>query len=111
MFCKLFYTRLNDKLQEILNSSHPVTDSILQDKYVDLKVGENETLQIVDPALVVNPDPATQSDKITKKSKIKLNNMKAIYVDSKGRASIIKNGHMDWNSRGEICKHHLHFLI
>lgn len=90
MFCKLFYTRLNDKLQEILNSSHPVTDSILQDKYVDLKVGENETLQIVDPALVVNPDPATQSDKITKKSKIKLNNMKAIYVDSKGRASIIK---------------------
>ena len=67
MFCKLFYTRLNDKLQEILNSSNPVTDSILQDKYVDLKVGENETLQIVDPALVVNPDPATQSDKITKK--------------------------------------------
>lgn len=49
MFCKLFYTRLNDKLQEILNSSNPVTDSILQDKYVDLKVGENETLQIVDP--------------------------------------------------------------
>lgn len=90
MFCKLFYTRLNDKLQEILNSSHPVTDSILQDKYVDLKVGENETLQIVDPALVVNPDPATQADKITKKSKIKLNNMKAIYVDPKGRASIIK---------------------
>lgn len=90
MFCKLFYTRLNDKLQEILNSSNPVTDSILQDKYVDLKVGENETLQIVDPALVVNPDPATQSDKITKKSKIKLNNMKAIYVDPKGRASIIK---------------------
>ena len=84
LFCKLFYTTLNDKLQEILNSSHLVTNSILQDKFVDLKVGENETLQIVDPALVVNPDPATLSDKINYKSKIILFIMIEFFVDPKG---------------------------
>jgi len=81
-FRNAFYPKLAQRIEKCLGEKGG-----LQKRYVDLKVEENETLIIVDPSLSVL-DFETQ--KIEANSKVVLKNLKAIYVDSKGRASIIK---------------------
>ena len=81
LFRKIFYENLGKRVQKVLD------DGDLKSKYVDLTVNDDETLEIVDPTLSkLNPD----IDEIKKNSKITLKNLKSIYVDNKGRASIIK---------------------
>lgn len=81
LFRKIFYENLGKRVQKVLD------DGDLKSKYVDLTVNDDETLEIVEPTLSkLNPD----IDEIKKKSKITLKNLKSIYVDNKGRASIIK---------------------
>lgn len=78
-FCKLFYSNLSERVNEVYKQ--------LKEKYVDLVIPEDETLEIVTPEFKsLNP----QTDQINRNSKIYLKNLKAIYVDPKGRASIIK---------------------
>lgn len=78
-FCKLFYSNLSERVNKVYQQ--------LKEKYVDLVIPENETLEIVTPEFKsLNP----QTDQINRNSKIYLKNLKAIYVDPKGRASIIK---------------------
>lgn len=79
-FRKIFYGNLETRVQKILDNEG------LQKKYVDLTVGDDETLLIVEPTL----SKLNSQEEIKKNSKIYLKNLKAIYVDSKGRASIIK---------------------
>ena len=86
-FCKLFYSNLSERVNEVYKQ--------LKEKYVDLVIPEDETLEIVTPEFKsLNP----QTDQINRNSKIYLKNLKAIYVDPKGRASIIKLIY-DWESR------------
>ena len=82
LFRKIFYGNLGERVKKILDKKGE-----LQQKYVDLTVDDDETLLIVDPTLYkLN----TEINEIKKNSKITLKNLKVIYVDSKGRASIIK---------------------
>ena len=79
-FRKVFYGKLSNRMKSRLEKG-------LKDSYVDLTVGDNETLEIVEPTLsALNPDV----DKIETNSKVVLKDLKAIYVDPKGRASIIR---------------------
>ena len=79
-FRNAFYPKLVQRIKERLEKG-------LKASYVDLKVEDNETLEIVEPTLsVLNPDV----DKIETNSKVVLKDLKAIYVDSRGRAAIIK---------------------
>ena len=77
-FRQSFYDNLYVKVQKKLGH--------LQEDYVDLTVGDNETLEIVEPTL----SEKLNRDEIKKSSKVSLKNLKAVYVDEKGRASIIK---------------------
>ena len=79
-FRKKFYDKLGTGIQEILDNGG------LKKKYVDLTVSDDETLEIVEPTL----SKLNSQEEIKKNSKIYLKNLKAIYVDPKGRASIIK---------------------
>lgn len=77
-FRQSFYDNLYVKVQKKIGH--------LQEDYVDLTVGDNETLEIVEPTL----SEKLNRDEIKKSSKVSLKNLKAVYVDEKGRASIIK---------------------
>lgn len=82
-FRKSFYWNLKARMEQILNEKQ---DKGFKARYVDLTVGENETLEIVDPSLYA----LDSGQKVEVNSKIILKGMKAIYVDPKGCASIIK---------------------
>lgn len=79
-FRQSFYDKLYDKIQEKVGH--------LKADYVDLTVGDNESLEIVEPTL--SPAVKLNKDEVKKSSKVTLKDLKAVYVDEKGRASIIK---------------------
>lgn len=79
-FRQSFYDKLYDKIQEKVGH--------LKVDYVDLTVGDNESLEIVEPTL--SPAVKLNKDEVKKSSKVTLKDLKAVYVDEKGRASIIK---------------------
>lgn len=79
-FRQSFYDKLYDKIEKKVGR--------LKENYVDLTVGDNESLEIVEPTL--SPAVKLNKDEIKKSSKVSLKDLKAVYVDEKGRASIIK---------------------
>lgn len=80
-FRQCFYDKLYDRVQKKLAQG-------LKQNYVDLTVSDNETLEIVEPTL--SPAIKLNKNEVKKSSKVSLKDLKAIYVDEKGRASIIK---------------------